>query len=145
MFDNDAAHLINGTNVDRPRNALTLTHDLHQAFGSFEVYFSPVPAANRAHTYKIESYLDADAFDGILPVTRELYLTAERNIEPPSPRLLAFHCAVARILYLSGAGDYVEKLLRSFEEEAVRCDGSTALGQLVQLRLSSWLGDGINT
>jgi hypothetical protein len=39
MFDDGILHLIEGSEIDRPRNALTLTLDFHQLFGNFEVYF----------------------------------------------------------------------------------------------------------
>ncbi|KAF7116757.1 hypothetical protein CNMCM5793_005314 [Aspergillus hiratsukae] len=35
MFNPAAVNLINGPNIDRPMNALTLTPDLHRAFGKF--------------------------------------------------------------------------------------------------------------
>lgn len=141
MFDNDIAHLINGVEIDRPRNALTLTLSLHRAFGNFDVYFTPIP--NRTHTYEIKTFLRT-GFHRVLPVTRELYLTTDRNIEPPSPRLLALHCAIAHILHLSGAAGYIDKVIRSMDEQIARCDGSTELGQLVQLRMNRWLAGGVN-
>ncbi|TWU77385.1 hypothetical protein ED733_006070 [Metarhizium rileyi] len=141
MFDNDIAHLINGVEIDRPRNALTLTLSLHRAFGNFDVYFTPIP--NRTHTYEIKTFLRT-SFHRVLPVTRELYLTTDRNIEPPSPRLLALHCAIAHILHLSGAAGYIDKIIRSMDEQIARCDGSTELGQLVQLRMNRWVAGGVN-
>ncbi|KAM3496754.1 hypothetical protein MY10362_009875, partial [Beauveria mimosiformis] len=104
IFDSDVTHLINGVDVDRPYNAITLTLSLHRAFGNFDLYFTPI--TDRPHTYKIRS------FQGIgyrmLPVTRALYLTADHGIDPPSPRLLALHRAIGHILYLSGAGEYID-------------------------------------
>jgi hypothetical protein len=46
----------------------------------------------------------------------------------PHPRLLAIHAALAKILEISAAGEYVEKLLRDVED--ITClaeDGSTPL------------------
>jgi hypothetical protein len=58
------------------------------------------------------------------------------SIDPPAERLLALHSAIAHILYLSGAGDYIEKILRDMEEGGVvKEDGSTQLGVLVNLAL----------
>ncbi|KAJ2989592.1 hypothetical protein NUW58_g3390 [Xylaria curta] len=136
MFDVGVAELIQGPKIDWPRNALTLTHDFHQYFGDFQVYFEPVP--NRDHTYTIRTHVSEDYFfrRPALPVTRELYLTPERTIEPPSRRLLAIHCAIARILHLSGAGEYIDKIYCDMEDHGVRADGSTPLGRFVSLAIS---------
>jgi hypothetical protein len=40
---------------------------------------------------------------------------------------------------LSGAGEYIERVLRDMEELDVREDGSTHLGYLAGLRLGGWL------
>jgi hypothetical protein len=40
---------------------------------------------------------------------------------------------------LSGAGDYIESVLRDMEDLDVREDGSTHLGHLTGLRLGGWL------
>lgn len=136
MFDNDVAHLINGVEIDRPRNALTLTHDLHQDFGRFEIYFTADPS--QPHTYLIETFLSAQLHP-TFPIRRTLHLTADRNIEPPSPRLLAVHRAISMILHLSAAGEYIHKILRGMEEQTARCDGSTLLGDFVRLRMENLL------
>ena len=136
MFDLGVAELIQGPEIDRPRNALTLTHDFYQWFGDFQVYFEPIPS--RDHTYIIRTHVSEDYFfrRPSLPITRELYLTPERTIEPPAPRLLAIHCAIARILHLSGAGEYIDKIYRDMEEHGVQADGSTPLGRLISLAIS---------
>ncbi|EFR04059.1 hypothetical protein MGYG_07065 [Nannizzia gypsea CBS 118893] len=70
-----------------------------------------------------------------LPVTRKLFFSQGKTIDPPSPRLLALHRAIAHILNLSGAGEYIDKLLRDLEEIGVQADGSTDLGRLITFRL----------
>lgn len=136
MFDYGIARLIEGADIDRPRNALTLRSFLHELFGDFQIYFEPVES--KENTYRIETFIPLVLTS--LPVTRELFVTESRVIELPSPRLLAVHCAIAHILHLSAAGDYIDKIIRDFEEPAaVRADGSTELGRLVQLRLDDWV------
>ena len=135
MFDVGVAELIRGPEIDRPRNALTLTHDFHQWFSDFQVYFEPV--SHRDHVYTVRTHIPgAFFFRPALPLTRELYLTPERTIEPPAPRLLAIHCAIARILHLSGAGEYIDRIYRDIEEHGVQADGSTPLGRFVSLAIS---------
>jgi hypothetical protein len=140
MFDMGVAHLIEATEIDRPRNALTLTHSFHQFFGDFQVYFEPDPDDQRPHTYRIASFLPAPILrDRPLPITRTLHLTDNRTIDPPSHRLLAIYCAIAHILHLSAAGEYIDQILRDAEKLGVQEDGSTELGRLVHLGLGGWV------
>ncbi|TPX24825.1 hypothetical protein DIZ76_010269 [Coccidioides immitis] len=136
MFDCNVSHLIDGNNIDRPFNAMSLTHDLHTHFGNFAVFFEAVPG--QAHTYQVNTFLPPGILQD-LPVTRTFYLTNDRSIEPPSPRLLAIHHAIAHILHLSGAGEYIDNILRDMEETGVQEDGSTELGRIMKLRLGGWL------
>ncbi|KAK3944790.1 hypothetical protein QBC46DRAFT_304165 [Diplogelasinospora grovesii] len=132
MFDNGVIHLIEGTDIDRPRNAITLSHDMHQHFGGFRVFFEPVPDGP-PHTYRIGTFLPLFIVGNQVPVTRSFF--NHPTIDPPSPRLLAVHSAIAHILHLSAAGDYIETILKDMEEKMVREDGSTQLGRLVTLGL----------
>lgn len=139
MFDSGVAHVIEGCEIDRPFNAISLTPTLHNLLGDFQIFFEPV-STRRPHTYKISSHLPPLLLrDPTLPVTRELYLSEDRTIDPPLPRLLEIHSAVAHILHLSAAGEYIDRLLREEEETGVEADGSTELGRLVKLRLSGWI------
>jgi hypothetical protein len=137
MFDNEVIHLIEGDDIDRPRNAITLTRDLHLYFGNFDIFFEAIPGQEQ-HTYRIRSFLPPLITPGF-PIVRTLYLTKDRNIEPPSPRLLDLHRAIAHILHLSAAGDYIARILRDMRWKDIRADGSTELGHLVSLRLGGWL------
>ena len=136
MFDSGVIHLIEGSDIDRPRNAITLDHTLHYQFSRFKIFFEPV--ACQEHAYQIRSFLSTRVTPG-LPIQRTLFLTENRNIDPPSPRFLAIHCAIAHILHRSAAGDYIEKILEDMEWKDTRSDGGTELGRLVGLRLSGWL------
>ncbi|TWU70515.1 hypothetical protein ED733_000556 [Metarhizium rileyi] len=142
MFDNDVAHLINGVDVDRPHNAITLTLDLHRAFGNFDIYFTQI--ADRPHAYEIRTFRKI-GFQRMLPVTRALYLTADQSIDPPAPRLLALHRAIGHILHLSGAGEYIDNIFRKLEDRMVQCDGTTPLEELLQLRMNGWNPTSVNS
>jgi hypothetical protein len=137
MFDDGILHLIEGSEIDRPRNALTLTHDFHQLFGNFEVYFEA--AAGIPHTYKIDTTRSGILRNPIFLLTRTLYLTTTRTIDPPSPRFLAIHRAITLVLYQSAAGDYINRILEHLDQINVREDGSTEVGHLIELRLGGWL------
>lgn len=49
MFDDGVVHLIEGSDIDRTRNAITLTMEFHQLFGRFDVFFEP--RDNEMHSY----------------------------------------------------------------------------------------------
>jgi hypothetical protein len=146
MFDMGVAYFIEGPEIDRPQNAITLTATIHQQFGNFQIYFEQQTAAPgqqkpQPHTYHIGSFLPPQIFRrNPLPPTRTLYLSKNRAIEPPSPRLLAVHCAIAHILHLSAAGPYIDRILQDAEEHCIRADGSTEIGRLVSLGLNLWAG-----
>jgi hypothetical protein len=137
MFDHGITHLIEYPKIDSPMNALTLTHDYHQLFGAFKIYFEHT---GNPYQYEIKS-AEKSSFlsDPLLPVVRTLTLSPGRTIDPPSNRLLAVHRAIARIIKLSGAGGYIDSILRDLEEVCVKADGSTNLGHIVKLRTGGWL------
>ncbi|EEQ28696.1 hypothetical protein McanMca71_001230 [Microsporum canis] len=127
MLDCDVSHLIDGVNIDRPFNAMSLTPNYHDAFGSF----------------KVESFLHPAVLSS-LPVTRELYVIEDRSIDPPLPRLLALHRAIAQILKMSAAGEYIDKILRDMEDPGTSSGGSTELGRIVTLRMGGWLDGAVS-
>ena len=137
MFDSGVTHLIDGVDIDRPINALTLTAGVHQLFGDFEIYFEPTPNAQTSPTYTI-CVTEPSPFLPLFPTTRTLCESPNREIDLPSARLLAIHRAIALILHLSGAGEYIDHILRDMEEPMVKSDGTTELGRLVGLRLGGW-------
>lgn len=136
MFDVGVRRLIEGLGIDRPTNAMALTHNCRAEFDSFEMYFEAVADAP-PHTYRIQSILPP--FSQVpQPVPRTLFLSENRTIDPPLPRLLAIHAAVAKVMYMSGAGDHCDKILRDAEELLIKKDGSTNLATLATLRLGGW-------
>ncbi|OAL28661.1 hypothetical protein AYO20_09385 [Fonsecaea nubica] len=113
MFDDGTDELIDGTNIDSPRNVITLTDDLHRLFEDF--FRHP-----------------------IFPVDRTLSLTETHAIDPPDPRLLALQSVITHILHVSAAGRHIEKILGDLDETDIKVDGSTESGYLTYLRLQSW-------
>ena len=126
MFDPGIIYLINGPKIDSPINAFTLTLDYHRLFGEFKIYFEHTGIRQQ---YRIDSTERSHFLrDPLFPVS--LTLSPHRTVDPPSPRLLDVHRAIALIMKLSGAGEYIERVLRDMEELDVREDGSTHLGYL---------------
>ena len=140
MFDHGVLALIDGVEIDQPFNALTLDPSLHQLFGDFKAYFEPMAGA-RSSTYTIRQTTQLPS--RLFPVTRTFYDTPNRTIDLPSPRLLAIHRAIALILHLSAAGEYIDRILRDMDDLMVKSDGTTELGQIVALRLGGWWGGSI--
>ena len=134
MFDNGITRVIEGVEIDRPFNTLTLGLDYHRQFGAFKTFFTEL-VDEEPHTYKIETF-ELFSLDERMPfpVTRTLLLSPNRNIDPPSRRLLAVHRAIAHILHLSGAGEYINKFLSDMDDGYVRSDGTTQLDRFVRLR-----------
>jgi len=131
MFDLGVVHLIEGPYMNRPYNAITLNLEMHQFFGQYKIFFARIPDTP-PHTYQIGTFLPP-LVSPLFPITRILFV--HPTIDPPSERLLALHCAIAHILHLSGAGYYIDKILRDREHGRVCADGSTELGILVDLAL----------
>lgn len=140
MFDPGLASMIEGLNIDCPFNALTFTPHFHQLFGRFEIQF--VAVENLPHTYRID-LLESRAIlrDPMFPITRTLYLTPDRTIDPASPRLLKVHSAIAQIFYASGAAEYCDKVLEDMESPVLEEQGSCDVGCMVSLKLDGWLED----
>ncbi|ODH35408.1 hypothetical protein ACO22_02932 [Paracoccidioides brasiliensis] len=138
MLEPGIARLFDGQDVDSPKNALTLTHHYHRLLGEFEIYFEPIEGANNRYTIR-STERNPILCERLLPITRMLSLSPSCSIDPHSSRLLKVHRAIALILKLSGAGEYIENILRDMEEVEVKEDGSTSLGRLMSLRLSGWL------
>ncbi|KAK2783643.1 hypothetical protein FQN53_009095 [Emmonsiellopsis sp. PD_33] len=145
MFDPGVVHLIEGPNIDRPFNAISLTREAHTRFGLFQISFEPLNPADAnsdtnipKHTYRIHGTpIYSDIFN--LPVTRTLLISPHHTIDPPSSKLLSLHRAIAMILELSAAGEYIEHIIQHIEEVWVRSDGSVELGHIVALRMGGWL------
>ena len=142
MFNPDAVHLISGTDIDREINALTLTNDLYKLFSNFQIAFELVPG--QQHTYTIDYIKKNRGFrTQKLPVTRTLYITADGNIDPPSSQLLQLHSVIGHILYLSAAGEYLDKFIEDMTdiEEGqlgqLISDGSTRIDDYVRYKLAS--------
>ncbi|KAK2798287.1 hypothetical protein FQN50_008892 [Emmonsiellopsis sp. PD_5] len=141
MFEPGVVRLIEGPNIDRPFNAISLAPHVHKNFGLFRITFEALHGdpSQLNHTYKIQAPRPFISNMFKLPVTRTLFLSPNHTIDPPSPQLLALHHAIGTILELSAAGEYVDRIIRHMDEVTVRSDGSAELGRIVTLRMGGWL------
>jgi hypothetical protein len=136
MFDDGIVHLIEGTDIDRSRNAITLTLDFDRLFGGFEVFFEPM--GSDPHTYWVDFTTTDILRHRIFPVKCSLFLTNSRTIDPPSPRLLTVHSVIAYILCLSAAGRHIDKILKDLDQGDTLVDRSTPSGHSAALRIHGW-------
>lgn len=136
MFDPGIVHLIEGSSIDRPTNAISLRSDARKRFGRFRISFEALD--EERHTYRIHGRGETTSRTFSLPVTRTLLLSPNRTIDPPSAKLLALHRVIAVILELSAAGEYIDRIIRHMEEIWVRSDGSVELGRILALKLDGW-------
>ncbi|KAM5457548.1 hypothetical protein MaudCBS49596_000743 [Microsporum audouinii] len=142
LFDHGVIHEIEGPDIDRPKNAISLIQNAHWRFGNFDIHFESMDEPQYPpHTYRVNTANTRNPFlkPAWIPVVRTFYLSPNRTVEPPSRRLLDIHRACATILHLSAAGEYITKILEDREDPCVPSDGSAHLGQLVSLKLDGWL------
>ncbi|KAI9838813.1 MAG: hypothetical protein M1837_002306 [Sclerophora amabilis] len=139
MFDPTILNELDGAEIDRPRNAITLTANMHEMFGKLNLFFQPTAAWTRENQeYDVRPIREEFLFDA---VTRVL-LEGNRE-EMPSRRYLELHAACAHICYLSGAGEYTDKLNDDLEWGEAREDGGTDIGALVVARLVGTVPRGV--
>ncbi|KAH7908572.1 hypothetical protein BJ138DRAFT_1157359 [Hygrophoropsis aurantiaca] len=127
---------LNGTNVHRLENVITLEPDLHQAFDTLEIWFTPT---GDPHRYKLEGRW--------LPFASQFpqyftFTTNKPELPLPSRNYLALHATCAKVTHLSGAGAYIDKALRDLEEirELAEDGGSARLFEdaLFDMGSPSW-------
>ncbi|KAH0548328.1 hypothetical protein GP486_007985 [Trichoglossum hirsutum] len=143
MFHPEMEHLLNGVEIDRPFNAMTLTADLHRSFGNLRWYLEEDSHQPKQHTYLFKDSPGVRA--RVNPMFRprdegeRVQFVSANNTDLPEPGLLSLHRACARILGLSGAGEYIDKLLRDDEKNRLgRCVPQLEQGQLDLAGIVSW-------
>lgn len=93
------------------------------------------------HVYMASSYNDVLCPAHGLPKRVDLNHSRRPDIDPFSPRLLKIYRAISEILHLSGAGEYIDRVLHDTEEPIVRSDGTTNIGAAVAWKLMELAGD----
>jgi hypothetical protein len=59
------------------------------------------------------------------------------SVEPPNPEYLRVHAALAKVLNLSGAAEYIERVERDAEMEGtLRLNGETDFGSYLQSKIA---------
>ncbi|TFK62455.1 hypothetical protein BDN72DRAFT_777064 [Pluteus cervinus] len=107
---------LNGANVHRLENILTLSPEFHDWFDQLRFWLERDPTPTAVTSAML-----------VTLGSRITFTTHDSTTHPlPSPRLLELHAACARIAHLSGAGEYADKVLRDMETIGVLAnDGSS--------------------
>jgi len=120
---------LNGDDIHRLTNLLTLSYSIHQAFDRLYLWFTPHPDGE-PHKYMVnlhDSMSDVYELRDIPQVVH--WHTPDASRFPlPDPRFLAVRATAARVAWMSGAAEYVQKVLDRDEEEFIpelAADGST--------------------
>ncbi|KAF9542159.1 hypothetical protein CPC08DRAFT_716983 [Agrocybe pediades] len=101
---------LNGANIHRLENVMTLEHEVHCSFDRLELW---LVATGEPNQYRVST------LDEFVPCKDEL-VTFETddpvNLPVPSPVYLAIHAACAQAAQLSGAAKCIEKYYEDMEE-----------------------------
>ncbi|KAH6892769.1 hypothetical protein BKA70DRAFT_1571548 [Coprinopsis sp. MPI-PUGE-AT-0042] len=131
----DIVNELNGTNIHRLENVLTLGLSQHVFFSTFTIWFEKDPDLAGDNHYIIQAWLPNFMIN--LP-RRVTFINSHpsSNLALPDPRYLAFHASICRTARLSGVGDHLETYDREHEEKRVLAsDGSSAA--YLEMRLNS--------
>jgi len=110
---------INGEKVHSLYNVMTMEHNAHDLFDRLNLWFEETATPNyyRVRTTKL-----------LLPVRENVMFTTPDPLKLPlpSPDLLALHAACAQVAHLSGAGEYVDRILKDMEDICVLAHDGTS-------------------
>ncbi|KAF5359881.1 hypothetical protein D9756_003613 [Leucocoprinus leucothites] len=138
----EKAKSLYGDQVNSLHNVITMAHDLHATFDTFDLWLEPV--AGQENTYdvcgkllhwlsipipsRITFSVDPEAAAAAEAVNKELML--------PDRSLIAIRAACARVANLSGAAEQADRILRDLEDTTVLADDGS-LAELLSSRLSA--------
>ncbi|THH07530.1 hypothetical protein EW146_g9291 [Bondarzewia mesenterica] len=115
---------LNGSDIHRLENVMTLSLNLHEMFGNLEIWFEETPTA---HRYRIRG-IDPMLVEG-LPEFVE-FTSTDPALPLPEPRYLRLHAACAKVAHLSGAGEYIDTVFRDIEEMPVLANNGASADAL---------------
>ncbi|KAF9230563.1 hypothetical protein BU15DRAFT_91086 [Melanogaster broomeanus] len=115
---------LNGNNIHRLQNILTLNDTMHEQFNTLKLWFEPTDIPDKYNVCWSEDWRRQATG---APSTVQFTTPDPEELPLPSPTYLRIHAACAKVAKLSGAGDYIDKLSRDLEEIRVLSkDGSSA-------------------
>ena len=134
----DLPERLHGAGIHSLDNIMTLQHDIHSWFDQLELWFEAVVSGlqivslyaeclqdGKENTYNICVMEQADLWTcKSNPIE---FKSAYPDLPLPNPAYLRIHAACCRVAHLSGAGEYMDKILEDLEDTRVLSkDGSSA-------------------
>ncbi|KAB5588436.1 HNH endonuclease [Ceratobasidium theobromae] len=120
---------LRGIGIHHLRNIMTLRDDIHTNFDALRIWLEPVEG--QEHQYRLGRRFPFAYPD--LPDVHN-FVTAREELSLPDRRYLALHAACAKVVHMSGAAEFIDKLLRGAEDTKVLSeDGSSS--QLLEFML----------
>ncbi|KAG8938888.1 hypothetical protein FRC04_007344 [Tulasnella sp. 424] len=116
---------LNGPNIHRVENALTMCQIVRELFDRLELWFEATDVPN---TYRMCSNNPATFKLALPPIPPKVTLrSTNSSIALPRSDYLRIHAACAKIAHLSGAAEYFQTILKEWEERPVLAsDGGSA-------------------
>jgi len=124
---------LNGSEIHRLENIITLDQSTHTAFDDLSIWFKPV--TDSPNIYKVHTRTGTRKLAGRpLPET-VTFTTTDERLPVPSQHYLELHALCCEVTMLSGAGEYVDLVEDKLEGmEVLARDGSSA--ELLSFALS---------
>ncbi|KDQ15346.1 hypothetical protein BOTBODRAFT_173840 [Botryobasidium botryosum FD-172 SS1] len=119
---------INGADINRLENVITLTSDLHSYFENLYIWLEPVQDSINTYHFgcvpKIAATLAKESLNSGDLIT---LTSTDTRLHLPDSRLLGLHAACAKVTHASGAAEVIDQILWDLEEARVLSeDGSSS-------------------
>ncbi|KAH7906895.1 hypothetical protein BJ138DRAFT_1117169 [Hygrophoropsis aurantiaca] len=107
---------LNGSGLHRLENIMTLCYDKHDSFDKLRLWLDSTVSRTPRTPYFELGY-------------QKLTFTTDDpvNYPLPNPEYLRHHAAAARVAYMSGAGEYIERVLTDMEMASVLADDGSSV------------------
>jgi len=101
---------LNGSNIHRLENILSLTPTMHEMFDGLRLWLEET---NQPNVYNLCATQPV-----ILPPrhSNPIVLPSSEDLPPPSAEYIHLHATCARVAHMSGAGEYLDHLYRDDEK-----------------------------
>ncbi|KAI5988537.1 hypothetical protein EDD15DRAFT_2579972 [Pisolithus albus] len=123
---------LNGADIHRLDNVMTLEKDVYHDFYRLKIYFTATEVPNR---YKFEAV--REFFLAGRPGYVTLSTPDAEQYPLPNPIYLAIHATCAKVAHLSGAAEHIEEILRCMEDTCVLAEDGGSSDVLYTAILSS--------
>ncbi|KAF9446365.1 hypothetical protein P691DRAFT_188745 [Macrolepiota fuliginosa MF-IS2] len=125
-----------GSKINTPANAIYMEIGTHRHFGHFGFYLDKDAFPSDPNKYGLRVLDSFKMFNNSMVVDFATTNDLGEPIDPPDPELLRIHAALAQVLHISGAADYLESVERVCDDYGTLAPtGETDIGLLLSLRL----------